>query len=99
MNTTVYPGSPAPEVNSLYCLFYNKICYLDFSKNLSDFERSLLESTVLWELWGCYSNQFYGNEEQVKKHLENIFNKLNRFFLQEKVNHFKKIANDLGLLN
>ena len=99
LNSVIYPGDPVPEINSLYALFFNKICFLNFPRTLSDSDKELLESTILWELWGCYSNQTYKNEEQVRKHINNIFSKLNSFFPEEKVNSLKRIAIDLELLN
>lgn len=91
-------NSPAPTIATIYCLFFNKICYLPFKGVLFALDLELLENTIRWEFWGCYSNQAPGNEHQMQVHLSNMFKKLKIYLSPEKVDELYSLAVELGLI-
>lgn len=91
-------NSPPPTIAPIYCLFFNKICYLPFEGILTPLDKELLENTVRWDFWGCYSNQTPGNEHQIKLHLANMFEKLKIYLAAEKVEELLLLAVELGLI-
>lgn len=82
----------------IYALFYNKICYLKLDLPLNINEKNILEKTVLWELWGCYSYQGSAEFINLQEHLKRLIGELDRLISQDFSNHCRSLAKDLGLL-
>lgn len=82
----------------IYALFYNKLCYLKMDGPLNLNEKNILEKTVLWELWGCYSYQGSVELNNLKAHLNRLISGLDRLTSQEFSNHCQILAKKLGLL-
>lgn len=82
----------------IYSLFYNKLCYLKFDKPLNTNEKNILEKTVLWELWGCYSYQGSAEFINLQDHLNRLIGGLDRLTSQEFSNDCQILAKKLGLL-
>lgn len=85
--------------NIIYCLFYNQLCYMKPLIPLSIGEKKVLEKTLLWELWGCYSYQANTSAKEIQKH----FLKLNDGLIQltgpEFSQQYLKMSKQLGLIN
>lgn len=87
-----------PESDTVYCLFYNKICYLPLNRKLSTLNKDIMERTIAWELWGCFSNQATDNPEQIKKHMSFLFEQSEDHLAPEVSRQLNKSAEELGLL-
>lgn len=82
----------------IYALFYNKLCYLKMDGPLGINEKNILEKTVLWELWGCYSYQGSAEFINLQEHLRRLIGGLEQLTSQEFSNHCRSLAKQLGLL-
>lgn len=91
------PHKQCPENDTVYCLFYNKICYLPLNRKISPLNASIMEKTIAWELWGCFSNQATDNPEQIKKHMGFLFEQSEDHLAPEASQHLSKSAEELGL--
>ena len=82
----------------IYALFYNKLCYLKMDQPLDINEKNILEKTVLWELWGCYSYQGSAEFINLQEHLKRLIGGLDKLTSQDFSNHCQSLAKKLGLL-
>lgn len=82
----------------IYALFYNQLCYLKMDGPLNINERNILEKTVLWELWGCYSYQGSAEFTNLQDHLKRLIGGLDGLTTPEFSNHCRVLAKKLGLL-
>lgn len=82
----------------IYALFYNKLCYLKMDGPLGINEKNILEKTVLWELWGCYSYQGSVEFTNLKDHLKRLTDGLDSLTSPEFSSHCQILAKKLGLL-
>ncbi|MEA9354971.1 hypothetical protein SHI21_02100 [Bacteriovorax sp. PP10] len=82
----------------IYALFYNKLCYLKMNRPLDLNEKNILEKTVLWELWGCYSYQGSVDFTNLQEHLKRLIGGLDTLASEEFSNHSQSLAKQLGLL-
>lgn len=87
-----------PVNNTVYCLFYNNICYLPLNRKLTSLNLAIMEKTIAWELWGCFSNQATDNPEQIKKHMGFLFEQSEDHLSKDISQRLLKSAEELGLL-
>ena len=82
----------------IYALFYNKLCYLKMNAPLSINNKNILEKTVLWELWGCYSYQGTAEFISLQEHLKRLLGELDNLVGQKFSNECWNLAKRLGLI-
>lgn len=85
--------------NIIYCLFYNKLCYMKPKTELSIVEKKILEKAALWELWGCYSYQSLTPSIELQKHFKKLTTSLETLTDLEFSKNYIKMAKELGLIN
>ena len=81
----------------IYCLFYNKLCYLKLDLPLDINEKNILEKTILWELWNCYSYQASIPYPNLQEHIDRMHDGLHLLTSQEFANKYSSLAKQLGL--
>ena len=57
---------------ALYSLLFNQLCYIDLNSTLDNLQKNVLEKTIYWEIWGCYSYQAFLDLPELKEHFERI---------------------------
>nr|BDT30098.1 hypothetical protein BHI3_35640 [Bacteriovorax sp. HI3] len=87
-----------PKSDTVYCLFYNKICYLPLNRKISTNNSAIMERIIAWELWGCFSNQATDNPKQMKKHMGFLFEQSEDHLTPSTSQRLIKSAEELGLL-
>ena len=86
-----------PIHETTYVLFYNKICYLPLNKTISPVSASIMSKVIAWELWGCFTNQSVDNKEQIKKHINFLFEQSKNHLNHEDFQFLKEKASLIGL--
>lgn len=81
----------------IYCLFYNKLCYIKLNSPLDINEKNILEKTILWELWSCYSYQASTPFPNLSEHIERMHDGLHLLISQDFANKYSTLAKQLGL--
>lgn len=81
----------------IYCLFYNKLCYLKLDLHLDINEKNILEKIILWELWNCYSYQASMPYPNLQEHIDRMHDGLHLLTSQEFANKYSSLAKQLGL--
>lgn len=85
--------------NLIYCLFYNKLCYMKPETELSLVEKKILEKVASWELWGCYSYQSLTPTIELQEHFRKLTNDLEFLTNSEFAKNYISMAKELGLIN
>lgn len=81
----------------IYCLFYNKLSYIKLDSPLDINEKNVLEKTILWELWSCYSYQASATFLNLKEHIERMHDGLHLLTSQNFADKYSSLVKQLGL--
>lgn len=81
----------------IYCLFYDKLCYLKLALPLDINEKNILEKIALWELWNSYSYQASNPSQNFQEHIDRMHDGLHLLIGQDFANKYSSLAKQLGL--
>jgi hypothetical protein len=80
-------------------LFYNEFCYLPYVKSsVTSLEKEIMVATIKWELWGCFTHRFIGNEQEIKLHIKRVIENSKNILDASQFEELEKLALKLDFL-
>jgi hypothetical protein len=80
-------------------LFYNEFCYLSYlTSTATSLEKEIMVATIKWELWGCFTHRFIGNEENIKLHIKRVIENSKNVLDTYQFAEIEKLALELDFL-
>ncbi|MBY0413005.1 MAG: hypothetical protein K2Q18_02515 [Bdellovibrionales bacterium] len=80
-----------------YALLFNFYSYLELKTDFTYLDKEIIKKTLLWELWGIYSYQFFG-DENIRNHISNLLGVSKKILNINDQNAVEDIAKKLNLI-